>query len=81
MTDPRYTDPPFSDGIGGLLGSIVGIAAVVVIAAAVFAGINHGKFTVSDNSLAPGMKPPSTTGFGGSSPQSMNPPKRSGPYQ
>jgi hypothetical protein len=91
MTDPRYTDPwysdpppdtglPQGDSISGPLGWIVGIAAVVLIAVAVFAGIHHaindGTHTASDKPLvttgvAPNgaVKPPSTTGFGGSSPQ------------
>ena len=99
MTDPRYTDPrygdprsdtglPQGDSISGPLGWIVGIAAVVLIAVAVFAGINHainrGTHLASDKPLATtgnapngGMKSPSTTGFGGSSPQPMSPRTRS----
>jgi hypothetical protein len=100
MTDPRYTDPwysdpppdtglPQGDSISGPLGWIVGIAAVVLIAVAVFAGIHHaindGTHPASDKPLATtesapktDMKSPSTTGFGGSSPQPMSPPARSG---
>jgi len=101
MTDPRYTDPwysdpppdtglPQGDSIGGRLSLIVGIAAVVLIAVAVFAGIHHaindGTHPASDKPLATtgtapngGIKPPSTTGFGGSSPRPMSPPTRQGP--
>ena len=54
MTDPRYTDPwysdpppdtglPQGDDTSGPLGWIVGVAAVVLIAVAVFAGINHAQ--------------------------------------
>ena len=100
MTDPRYTDPwysdppadtgvPQGDSIVGPLDWIVGIAAVVLIAFAVFAGIHHaindGTHPASDKLLATtgvtpngAIKPPSTTGFGGSSPQPMSPPTRSG---
>ena len=88
MTDPRYTDPRYSDprsdtglpqgdSIVGPLDWIVGIAAVVLIAFAVFAGIHHGKITASDKPLATTGVAPSTTGFGGSSPQPMSPPTRS----
>jgi hypothetical protein len=94
MTDPRYTDPwysdpppdtglPEGDNISGPLGWIVGIAAVVLIAVAVFAGINHATHSANDKSLATtgnapngGMKSPSTTGFGESSPRPMSPPTR-----
>jgi hypothetical protein len=95
MTDPRYTDPRYSDprsdtglgdSIGGPWGWIAGIAAVVLIAFLVFAGIKQGINTASDKPLATtesapnsGTKPSSTTtGFGGSSPQPMSPPARSG---
>jgi hypothetical protein len=82
MTDPRYTDPP----VGDLLGWIVGIAAIVLIAfVIVFAGSKHGTNAASDKPLATtesapnsGIKPPNTTGFGGSSPQPMSPPTWSG---
>ena len=95
MTDPRYTDPWYSDpppdtglrqgdSIGGPLGWIVGIAAVLLIAVAVFAGIHHATHPASDKPLATtgvapngGIKPPSTTGFGGSSLRPMSPPTRS----
>jgi hypothetical protein len=95
MTDPRYTDPRYSDprpdaglpqgdGLGGLLGWIVGIAAVILIAFVVSVGIKHGTNTASDKPLATSesapnsvIGPPSTTGFGGSSPQPMTPPTRS----
>jgi hypothetical protein len=96
MTDPRYTDPwysdpppdtglPQGDSIVGPLDWIVGIAAVVLIAFAVFLGINHaindGTHPATNKPMATtesapngGMKSPSTTGFGGSSPQPMSPP-------
>jgi hypothetical protein len=91
-TDPRYSDPrsdtglPQGDSIGGPWGWIVGIAAVVLIVFLVFAGIHQGKITASNNNPSVttgstpsgGMKPPSTTGFGGSSPQPTSPPMRSG---
>ena len=82
MTDPRYTDPwysdpppdtglPQGDSISGPLGWIVGIAAVVLIAVAVLAGINHAIHPARDKALVTtgnvpngGMKSPSTTGFG-----------------
>jgi hypothetical protein len=82
MTDPRYTDPRYGDprsdtglgdSIGGPWGWIAGIAAVVLIAFLVFAGIKQGINTASDKPLAS-----TTTGFGGSSPQPMSPPARSG---
>ena len=61
-------------------GGFNSIAAVVLIAVAVFAGIHHaindGTHPASDKLLATtgvapngAIKPPSTTGFGGSSPQ------------
>ena len=90
MTDPRNTDPrsdtglPQGDSISGPLGWIVGIAAVVLIAFVVFVGIKQDTHPASDKPLATtgnapngGMKSPSTTGFGGSSPQPMSPPTRS----
>ena len=100
MTDPRNTDPrdsdprpvkglPQADNISGPLGWIVGIAAVVLIAVAVFAGINHainrGTHLASDKPLATtgnapngGMRSPSTTGFGGSEEPLPPLPKRGG---
>ena len=91
MTDPRYTDPRYSDprsdaglpqgdGVGGPWGWIAGIAAIVLIAFLVIAGVNHGS-NPQANSGAPGgpatasrgMAPPSTTGSGGTSPQPMTP--------
>ena len=90
-TDPRYSDPrsdtglPQGESIGGPLGWIAGIAVIVLIVFVVIAGINHGTNTASNNSLATtgitpngGIKPPSTTGSGGTSPQPMSPPTRSG---
>jgi hypothetical protein len=88
-TDPRYTDPRFpqGDGIGGPWAWIAGIAAVVLIPLLVllFVGINQGTNPASDKPLATtesapnsGTKPSSTTGFGGSSPQPISPPARSG---
>ena len=90
-TDPRYSDPrsdtglPQGESIGGPLGWIAGIAVVVLIVFVVIAGINHGNNTGSNNSLTTtgitpngGIKPPSTTGSGGTSPQPMSPPTRSG---
>ena len=88
MTDPRYTDPwcsdpppdkgsPRGDNISGPLGWIVGIAAVVLIAFVVFVGIKQGTHPASDKPLATTGVAPSTTGFGGSSPQPMSPPTRS----
>jgi len=86
MTDPRNTDPrdsdprpvkglPQADNISGPLGWIVGIAAVVLIAVAVFAGINHAIHPARDKALVTtgnvpngGMKSPSTTGFGSEEP-------------
>jgi len=89
-TDPRYSDPRSDtgllqgDSISGPLGWIVGIAAVVLIAFVVFVGIKQGTHPASDKPLATtgvapngAIKPPSTTGFGGSSPQPMSPPTRS----
>ena len=96
MTDPRNTDPqdsdprpdkglPQGDNISGPLGWIVGIAAVVLIAVAVFAGINHAIHPTRDKPLATtgnapngGMKSPSTTGFGGSEEPLPPLPKRGG---
>jgi len=96
MTDPRYTDPwysdpppdkglPQGDNISGPLGWIVGVAAVVLIAVAVFAGINHAIHPARDKALVTtgnvpngGMKPPSTTGFGGSEEPLPPLPKRGG---
>ena len=100
MTDPRYTDPWYSDpppdtrllqgdSISGPLGWIVGIAAVALIAVAVFAGIHHaindGTHPARDKALVTtgnvpngGMKPPSTTGFGGSEEPLPPLPKRGG---
>ena len=90
-SDPRYSDPrsdtglPQGESIGGPLGWIAGIAVVVLIAFVVIAGINHGTNTASNNSLATtgitpngGIKSPSTTGSGRTSPQPMSPPTRSG---
>ena len=82
-TDPRYSDPrsdtglPQGDSISGPLGWIVGIAAVVLIAFVVFVGIKQGTHPASDKPLATTGVAPSTTGFGGSSPQPMSPPTRS----
>ena len=87
MTDPRFTDPryndprsdaglPQGDGIGGPWGWIAGIAAVVLIAFLVIAGVNHGGNNTASSSGSPnttGMSPPSTTGSGGTSPQPMSP--------
>ena len=100
MTDPRYTDPwysdpppdtglPQGDDTSGPLGWIVGIAAVALIAVAVFAGIHHaindGTHPASDKPFATtgnvpngGMKSPSTTGFGGSEEPLPPLPKRGG---
>ena len=90
MSDPRYTDPryedprldtgfPQGDSISGPLGWIVGIVAVVLIAFVVFVGIKQGTNTASDKPLATtAIKPPSTTGFGGTSPQPKSPPTWSG---
>src|SRR6516162_1749849 len=88
MSDPRYTDPryedprldtgfPQGDSISGPLGWIVGIAAVVLIAFVVFVGIKQGTHPANDKPLATTGVAPSTTGFGGSSPQPMSPPTRS----
>ena len=63
MTDPRYTDPwysdpppdtgiPQGDSIVGPLDWIVGIAGVALIAVAVFAGIHHATHPASDKPLA-----------------------------
>ena len=71
MTDPRYTDPwysdpppdtglPQGDSIGGRLSLIVGIAAVVLIAVAVFAGIHHA---INDGTHPASDKPLATTGL------------------
>ena len=87
MTDPRNTDPreTLLPQSGGPAGWIVGIAAVVLITVAKFAGAHHATHPPSDKPLATtesalngAIEPPSTTGFGGSSPQPMSPPARSG---
>ncbi len=92
MTDPRWTDPRYSDprsgdtglsqadGIGGIWGWITGIAAVVLIAFLVIAGMNAHNNTAS-NAPSPatsspasgGATPPSTTGSGTTSPQPLTP--------
>ncbi len=87
MTNPRFTDPRYSDprsgdslgrgeGVGGVWGWIAGIAAVVLIAFLVIAGVNNkGTNTASNTSSPPPagrMSPPSTTGAGGTSPQPLS---------
>ena len=75
-SDPRSDTAPQGGDIGGWLGWIVCIAAVILVAVAVFVGINHAThlasykpFATTGSAANSGMKPPSTTGFGGSSPQ------------
>ena len=84
FTDTQIADDG-RDNISGPLGWIVGIAAVVLIAVAVFAGINHAIHPTRDKPLATtgnapngGMKSPSTTGFGGSEEPLPPLPKRGG---
>jgi ABC-type phosphate transport system substrate-binding protein len=87
MSDPRFTDPRFSDhemnrdeAVGGIWSWMAGIALIALIAFIVIAGANHKSNTASSNPspVATGnaprnMNPPSTTGSGSSSPQPLMP--------
>ena len=87
MTDPRYTDPRLSDpvlrrdeGVGGTWGWIAGIAVLVLIAFLIIAGwnsnpntANNGSSPATTGTATRQVNPPSTTGFGGSSPRPMTP--------
>jgi hypothetical protein len=79
MTDPRNTDPwysdppsdtgsPQSDSVSGPLGWIVGVGTIVLIAFAVFAGIHHAIY---DGTHHASDKPLATTE---SAPTGMKPP-------
>ncbi len=89
MTDPRYTDPRYSDrpdpvlgndrGDSGVWGWVAGLAILALIAFDVIAGWNSDKNTASNtNSSAPATataprSPPSTTGAGSTAPQPTTP--------
>ena len=93
MSDPRYTDPRFSDPVlrrddsaGGVWGWIAGLAAVALVVFLVIAGMNHNTSTAGNNpagstgSIATHpATPPSTTGQGSAAPRPLAPPpSRSG---
>lgn len=87
MTDPRFTDPRLSDpvlrrddsGVSGTWGWVAGLAVLVLIVFLIIAGSNSGSNTANNGSspattgTVTHQAPPSTTGFGGSSPRPMTP--------
>ncbi|MCK9919941.1 hypothetical protein MXD81_63505 [Microbacteriaceae bacterium K1510] len=83
--DPRLSDPVLrrDDSGSGIWGWIAGIAVLVLIAFVVIAGWNGSQNNTASNTSSPpattgqatpgatpGTAPPSTTGSGGTSPQS-----------
>jgi hypothetical protein len=81
MSDPRYTDPRFSDpvtrrddSVGGMWGWIAGLAVVALVVFLLIAGWNSNSQTASKNpspatssSAVHPATPPSTTGQGSTS--------------
>src|SRR3989304_6354263 len=75
MSDPRFTDPQYSnddrmgdpvlrrdESIGGVWAWIAGLAALALIAFVVIAGWNSDGSNTASNSPAPSSAPMSTTG-------------------
>ncbi len=88
MTDPRQTDPrysdrpdpiPSSDENSGVWGWVAGLAILALIAFVVVAGWNSEKNTASTSGPSAPVtanaprSPPSTTGAGSTAPQPMKP--------
>jgi ABC-type phosphate transport system substrate-binding protein len=86
MSDPRFTDPHFSDpvlrrddSVGGMWGWIAGLAAVALVVFLLIAGLNNNSTTAGNNPSATTgtatqpMTPPSTTGQGSTSPRPLMP--------
>ena len=86
MTDPRFTDPRLSDlsdpvrhdeDAPPMYGWVAGLALLLLIGFLIFAGSQNNSNTASSGSSLPTtasrMTPPSTTGSGSSSPQSITP--------
>jgi type VI protein secretion system component VasK len=92
MSDPRYTDPRFSepvlrrdDSVGAMWGWIAGLAALALVLFLLIAGWHHDSTTASNNPSATTgaathpITPPSTTGQGSATPSPLMPaPAKSG---
>jgi hypothetical protein len=95
MSDPRYdqqfSDPVtrYPEGSGGVWGWIAGVAVLVLIAIVLIAGWNMHTNTASNapnnpptttgSAVAPGLKPPATTGSGAAGIHSLMPAKPAAP--